>query len=83
MQTLILTLAVLAVFILAMSVGVIMGRKPIKGSCGGVGAACLVGYVFLAGFAHLLLDKPQMKNRADLSCGVCLLALGAVLGWTR
>ena len=25
--------------IIAMSIGVIMGRKPIKGSCGGVGAA--------------------------------------------
>ena len=49
----------------------------------GVGLACLVGYAFLAGFAHILLAKPQMKNRADLSCGVCLLALGAVLGWTR
>mgnify|MGYP001151960033 CR=1 FL=1 len=39
METLILTLVVLGVFILAMSVGVLMGRKPIKGSCGGVGAA--------------------------------------------
>ena len=39
METVILAVVVLAVFILAMSVGVIMGRKPIKGSCGGVGAA--------------------------------------------
>ncbi|NIZ59806.1 hypothetical protein DL239_02320 [Sedimentitalea sp. CY04] len=48
-----------------------------------VGIACLVGYAFLAGFAHFLLAKPQMKSRADLSCGLCLVALGAVLGWTR
>ncbi len=39
MQTFILTLVVLLLFVIAMSVGVIMGRKPLKGSCGGVGAA--------------------------------------------
>ncbi|WP_439135187.1 (Na+)-NQR maturation NqrM [Pseudomaricurvus sp.] len=39
MQTFILTLVVLLLFVAAMSVGVLMGRKPLKGSCGGVGAA--------------------------------------------
>lgn len=39
MQTFILTLVVLLLFVVAMSVGVLMGRKPLKGSCGGVGAA--------------------------------------------
>ncbi len=39
MQTFVLTLIVLLVFVIAMSVGVLMGRKPLKGSCGGVGAA--------------------------------------------
>ncbi len=39
MQVFVLTLVVLLAFVLAMSVGVIMGRKPLKGSCGGVGAA--------------------------------------------
>ncbi|MGD9660734.1 MAG: (Na+)-NQR maturation NqrM [Porticoccaceae bacterium] len=34
-----ITLAVLLSIIAAMSVGVLMGRKPISGSCGGVGAA--------------------------------------------
>ncbi|MAT49639.1 MAG: hypothetical protein CMK32_00425 [Porticoccaceae bacterium] len=32
-------LVVLLAIVAAMSVGVIMGRKPIAGSCGGVGAA--------------------------------------------
>ena len=34
-----MTLAMLLLIIAAMSIGVIMGRKPIAGSCGGVGAA--------------------------------------------
>jgi len=39
MTTLLLAFALLATVIIIMSVGVIMGRKPITGSCGGVGAA--------------------------------------------
>ena len=34
-----ITLVVLLLIIAAMSIGVIMGRKPISGSCGGIGAA--------------------------------------------
>lgn len=39
MTTLLLAFALLATVIIIMSIGVIMGRKPITGSCGGVGAA--------------------------------------------
>lgn len=35
----VITFGVLLFVVAAMSVGVIMGRKPIKGSCGGIGAA--------------------------------------------
>lgn len=42
MTTLLLAFVLLALVITAMSIGVIMGRKPIQGSCGGVGAA--LGY---------------------------------------
>ena len=38
MQIFFLTLGLLATIILIMSVGVIMGRKPIAGSCGGMSA---------------------------------------------
>ena len=34
-----LVFVVLMLIIAAMAVGVMMGRKPLKGSCGGVGAA--------------------------------------------
>lgn len=39
MQIFIITLVVLLLFVVAMSVGVLLGGKPLKGSCGGVGAA--------------------------------------------
>ncbi|WP_297188275.1 (Na+)-NQR maturation NqrM [uncultured Porticoccus sp.] len=35
----VLVFMVLMLIIAAMAVGVMMGRKPLKGSCGGVGAA--------------------------------------------
>lgn len=38
MATMIFTFLVLGLLILAMSVGVLLGRKPIKGSCGGMSA---------------------------------------------
>ncbi len=39
MAVLVITFVAMLLVITAMSVGVIMGRKPLTGSCGGVGAA--------------------------------------------
>ncbi len=39
MTTFLFSLLLLGLVMLGMAVGVIMGRKPLKGSCGGVGAA--------------------------------------------
>jgi hypothetical protein len=41
--TVLLTLLLFAVLFLAMAVGVLMGRSPIKGSCGGLGAVGIKG----------------------------------------
>lgn len=38
MQIVLLSMLVFAGFFVLMSVGVLMGRKPIKGSCGGMSA---------------------------------------------
>ncbi|HEY7885407.1 MAG TPA: (Na+)-NQR maturation NqrM [Cellvibrionaceae bacterium] len=39
MAMLLVTLGVMLLVVAGMSIGVLMGRKPIAGSCGGVGAA--------------------------------------------
>ncbi|MBZ2168304.1 MULTISPECIES: (Na+)-NQR maturation NqrM [Marinobacter] len=38
MGTFLLVLFIVVLLVAAMSVGVIFGRKPIKGTCGGIGA---------------------------------------------
>jgi hypothetical protein len=38
MNTFLITLLVVGLVILAMAVGVLFGRKPISGSCGGLGS---------------------------------------------
>jgi len=39
MTTILLTIVIFALLIAGMAIGVLMGGKPISGSCGGVGAA--------------------------------------------
>jgi hypothetical protein len=41
METILLALIILALSILGLSLGAIMGRQPIRGSCGGV--SCIKG----------------------------------------
>jgi hypothetical protein len=58
MNTFLITLLVIGLVFGAMAIGVILGRKPIGGSCGGLGA---VGLECEAGCA-----KPCSKRRARL-----------------
>jgi len=43
METLIIVFAVMILFIVLISVGVLMGGKPISGSCGGMAAVGMKG----------------------------------------
>ncbi len=40
MLILLLTIAVIAIVMAAMAIGVAVTKRPLKGSCGGVGNAC-------------------------------------------
>lgn len=58
MSTFLITFAVFGLVVLAMAIGVIAGRKPIGGSCGGLGA---VGLECEGG-----CDKPCPKRLARI-----------------
>lgn len=67
MQTFILTLAVLATFIIIMSVGVLMGRKPIAGSCGGMSALGMDTECDICGGNQDICETEQQKQRVELA----------------
>ena len=58
MITLILTFLIVAVLLLGMSIGVIVQKKPIKGSCGGLNA---LGMKSACEVCHG--DKTHCRNR--------------------
>lgn len=49
MGTFLLVLAIFGILLAGMSIGVIMGRKPISGTCGGIGALGLDGACDICG----------------------------------
>ncbi|EXJ11197.1 MULTISPECIES: (Na+)-NQR maturation NqrM [Nitrincola] len=62
METFAITLTVLLVLTLAMSVGVLMGRKPIAGSCGGMSALGVVKDCDICGGDKTICDEEQLKK---------------------
>lgn len=62
MDIMILTFVVLGTVILAMSVGVLMGRKPIAGSCGGMGAMGVETECDICGGNPNKCDEEQKKT---------------------
>lgn len=61
MTTFILTLAIMGFLIIAMSVGVLMGRKPISGSCGGMSALGMETECDICGGNPQICETEQQK----------------------
>ena len=62
MATFLLVLLIVGALMAAMSIGVIFGRKPITGTCGGLGAAGITGPCDICGG-----DSSKCENSEDLS----------------
>jgi len=43
METVLLSMVGFALVLLALGIGVLFGRRPLRGSCGGVGGQCACG----------------------------------------
>ncbi|WP_114416385.1 (Na+)-NQR maturation NqrM [Marinospirillum perlucidum] len=62
MQMFLITLVVLGSIILMMSVGVLMGRKPIAGSCGGMSALGMETECDVCGGNKDICETEQQKK---------------------
>ncbi|SFB83125.1 hypothetical protein SAMN05660443_0413 [Marinospirillum celere] len=63
MQMFLLTLLVLGLIVVIMSVGVMMGRKPIAGSCGGMSALGMETECDICGGDKQVCETEQDKNK--------------------
>ena len=60
-----LTLAILLIIITAMSIGVLMGRKPIKGSCGGMASLGMDTACDICGGDSRKCEEEQRGSRSS------------------
>ena len=67
MEVMFLTFFALMLIIVAMSVGVLLGRKPIKGSCGGMSALGMDTVCDICGGKPSECDGEQGKKAAKNS----------------
>ncbi|MBV1789193.1 (Na+)-NQR maturation NqrM [Marinobacterium sp. D7] len=65
MDIMILTFVALLVIIGAMSIGVLMGRKPIAGSCGGMSALGMETACDICGGDKARCEKEQRKDDCE------------------
>jgi hypothetical protein len=65
MSTIILTFVVLLFVVVAMSVGVILGRKPISGSCGGLANVGIEGKCSICGDDPQKCDEEQERQAKE------------------
>ena len=67
MNVILLSFVVLLFIVIAMSVGVLCGRKPIKGSCGGMSSLGMETACDICGGDTQKCDKKQAKNSSKAS----------------
>lgn len=63
MSTLIFAFIVMLVIVLIMSIGMLIARKPIKGSCGGLSAIGMKSACDVCGGDDEVCEKEQQKNK--------------------
>ena len=67
MTTFLIAFVVLLVIVLAMSVGVLLGRKPISGSCGGMSALGMETECDICGGDKLRCEKETKKSASKMN----------------
>ncbi len=69
MATMVLSFVVLGLVIIGMAIGVIMGRKPIAGSCGGLANVGIEGKCSICGDDPQKCDdeKEKQKKKAEIA----------------
>lgn len=65
MTTILLSFIVVSVLMAAMAIGVLMGRKPLSGSCGGLAAVGIDGDCEICGGNPAKCDAEQERIAAD------------------
>jgi hypothetical protein len=69
MTTFFVALAVVLVLVAGMAVGVLMGREPIKGSCGGIAALGIDTECEICGGNPHLCETEQQNNSQSAEAG--------------
>lgn len=64
MEVMIMTFVILSLLVVAMSVGVMMGRKPIAGSCGGMSAVGMDKACDICHGDKNVCDEEQEKRKS-------------------
>ena len=63
MTTLLMAFGFILFIVIAMAVGVLMGRKPISGSCGGLSAIGMKSACDVCGGNDEVCEKEKLKNK--------------------
>ena len=70
MATMFFTFVALGLIILAMSIGVLLGRKPIAGSCGGMAALGMDTACDICGGDRSKCDEEQERQKQEKRAAV-------------